>query len=139
MVEGTWDRAGDGPAQSWFAVLLLDRFGLTGDPISNYLFGLTKQPTHTPRFADRGVPADASHVVRLLVADDERFFEKHGEGTFGHSYASLTEIEDALRDPNAPEVANSEWKFVLDAVQSLTDVVPPIPREQWRVIVWADW
>jgi hypothetical protein len=90
------------------------------------------------------VPADCSSVVRAEIEANERFIATHGEGDFGHTYASWGEITRALADANAPtpeDEGQGGWRAVLESVAFLSSrfCFAREPHNQLRVIVWASW
>jgi hypothetical protein len=125
-------------------LLSLGPFGLRGDEISNYLFGLAKSPSADAPFKGRGVPPDCSDVVRTYVETNERFIAEHGEGDFGYTYASWGEVSRALATAMAPRPDDDEpvgWKALLESVTFLGSRINANegPFEQLRLIVWANW
>lgn len=128
----------DGVASMWQPVLCLDVYFLRGDEISDFLFGLTRDPTGVARFAGRGVPEDCTSVVRQQYAENEESVLAHGEGEFGHTFASLDEIRDALAQESAPRLAGSDWAHVLKSADFILDGLElSVPYR--RVVVWASW
>lgn len=126
---------------SWRPLLCLDVFGLGGDEVSEYLFGLTKRSTHHGLFGGRGAPQprDCSRAVARDVAANEAFVTRYGEGNFGHSYASWDEVVAALRAPGAPLVAGTAWAHAVRSVEQLVDR-PLFGRVPYiRIVVWANW
>jgi hypothetical protein len=128
----------------WEPFLSLGPFALCGDPVSDYLFGLAKRPEHNARFAGRGVPPDASELVQRCMADNARFIAEHGEGDFGHTYATWGEVLEALAARGAPTPDDDEvggWGTLLYAVRALSErmFMSRNPRDQVRLIVWANW
>lgn len=135
------ERLGD--VSTWLPLLSLDPFDLA-DPVSDYLFGIAKRPKYNARFPERGVPLDASALVQRYVADNAKFIAEHGEGDYGHTYATWGEVLDALAAPGAPTPGDDEvggWRDFLYAVNTLSErlFVRRNPREQVRLIVWANW
>lgn len=123
----------------WAPVLSLASFDLGGDAISDYLFGLAKRPEYPGRFAGRGVPSDCTSVVSREISENNVFIAKYGEGDFGHTFASMSEILAALKDALAPDLSGSMWAHAL-AVTELALKHPIIgPAADCRIIVWADW
>lgn len=138
MVEATF---GDPSSDSalWFATLHLDGFNLVGDEVSDYLFGLAKRSSGHACFPERGVPADAGDALWRCFQEDQAFLAKHGEGNFGHTFATLEEIERALAFHDAPAVSDSNWNQVLRAIEALRAIRNENMASQWRVVVWANW
>lgn len=122
----------------WMPLMSLDPFGIHGDSISDYLFGLSKAPSGVGLFGGRGIPQDCSAVARASIERNRVFLKEYGEGDFGHTHASLEEIEEALNRATAPADADSEWHHVLASVRF---VLRPYSRNlEWcRLIVWANW
>lgn len=123
----------------WLPALNLGYLGLRGDALSDYLFGLCKAPSGRARFAGRGWPIDCSDLAQKLATDNEAFVARYGEGDFGHSHATLAEIESALADDDAPVARDSPWHEALAAVRALSALRPHTVPTHWRVIVWANW
>jgi hypothetical protein len=122
----------------WMPLFSLAPFGVGGDEISDYLFGLAKAPSGPGLFGGRGVPEDCSKAARASVEANRAFLKKHGEGDFGHTYASLQEIEEALKRPGAPADLGSAWHHVLASVRFA--LRPHAAVLRWcRIIVWANW
>ncbi|HEY4056216.1 MAG TPA: hypothetical protein VGM39_06380 [Kofleriaceae bacterium] len=133
-----------GSTTTWEPLLSLGPFNIGGDEVSDYLFGLAKQPRADAPFAERGVPVDCSDVIRNEVERNKRFVKEHGEGNFGYTHATLGEVLWALSATDAPqpsEVLGGAWKAVLEAVTFLSSRTHAdrIPPEQLRFIVWANW
>ena len=131
-------------SSSWEAVLSLAPFGLIGDEISRFLFGLAKDLNRVAPFYALGAPADASDIVRAAVEENERFIRKHGEGAYGHTWASWGDIQLALARRDAPELDRDEvggWPAVIDAVRLLGLRLPfcRLPASQLRLVVWGVW
>src|SRR6185436_11297538 len=106
-VEYRWQAPGERELSgaSWVPLLSLDPFFLRGDEISNYLFGLAKDPNERAPFKDRGLPSDCCAVVR----------SEHDESDFGHTYATWTEVVRALAETGAPKPEDDcigDWKPV---------------------------
>ena len=122
----------------WFSALVLEAFTIPGDAVSDLLFGFSKNPGGRALYANRGIPPHPSELVVRELQDDERFVASHGEGAFGHTYATLDEIEAVPWgsfgvDPNA-----SAWS----AVFAILDVMRRqlgASGDRLRVIVWATW
>jgi hypothetical protein len=122
----------------WMPLLSLGPFSLGGDKISDYLFGLSKTPSGPGLFGGRGVPQDCCPATRASVEANRVFMKKHGEGNFGHTYAALREVEEALARPDAPRDHESEWYHVLASVRFA--LRPHASVLRWcRLIVWANW
>ncbi len=139
IVEATWSPVAEHGAESqWWPVLFLDLFTLRGDEVSDYLFGLAKRPALSACFPNRGLPQDSTEVVRRLAEENDAFIARYGEGDFGHSYAHLDEIDAALASPSAPPLGDSEWRDVFETIKAFQRI-RPLPPEQWRLVVWADW
>src|SRR3569623_1827384 len=135
------ERQGD--VSTWQPLLSRDPSDLA-DSVSDYLFGIAKRPKYNARFPDRGVPSDASALVQRYVADNAKFIAEHGEGDSGHTYAPWGEVLDALAAPGAPTPDADEvggWRNLLYAVTTLRERLfgRRNPREQVRVVVWANW
>jgi hypothetical protein len=138
LVETTFDDpASDSP--SWFAILHLDSFNLIGDLVSDHLFGLAKHSSGHACFPQRCVPADASDALQQSFQKDHDFFAEHRDGNFGHTFATLEEIEHALAAPGAPTLSDSNWTQVLRAIEALRGIHKDTRASQWRVVVWANW
>lgn len=92
----------------------------------------------------RGMPPDASELVQRYLADNAKFIAEHGEGEYGHTYATWGEVLDALAAPGAPTPDDDEvggWSNVFYAVRTLSErmFTRRNPREQVRLAVWANW
>lgn len=128
-----------GEVSLWMPVLSLDTFDLSGDEVSDYLFGLAKRPVYRGRFAGRWVPSDCTSVVSRDVAENEAFVAKHGEGDSGHTFASMAEILAALKEPDAPNLSGSMWAHALAASEFALSH-PILGHAQYcRLIVWSNW
>ena len=123
----------------WTPLLSLSMFDLGGDPVSQYLFGLSKSADGSGCFFERGVPDDCSRVVGWEVETNNAFIKRHGEGDFGHTFASLEEIRAALLAPEAPPLTDSEWSHALSVVEFASRVPGVAATTYVRVIVWANW
>ena len=140
-VEATWipPQEREGFPSLWMPVLSLGVFSLTGDDISNYLFGLSKLSAGPGLFGERGVPADCTDVVASSIASNHDFIAKYGEGNFGHTHASLQEIQAALAAPGAPEEADSGWHHALASVEFILSERACVHTPWCRFLVWANW
>jgi hypothetical protein len=146
-IESNWERPQerDDTISMWEPLLSLGPFGLIGDAISNYLFGLARSPDAGAVFSGRGVPRDCSDLVRSEVERNERFIATYGEGDFGHTYATWGEVLQALAAPHAPKPYDDElvggWKAVIESIGFLSSRVNANrqPYDQLRLIVWAIW
>jgi hypothetical protein len=128
------------PAHSfWMPLLSLDTFLLGGDAVSAYLFGLSKSADGSGCFVDRGVPEDCSPVVRRDIEANLEFIRRHGEGDFGHTFATMEEIRDALRKADPPRLDESEWAHALAAAEFSSRAPGVTTVTYLRVIVWANW
>ena len=128
-----------GDVSLWMPVLSLGYFDIGGDEVSDYLFGLAKRPARSGRFAARGVPSDCTSVVHRDISENKLFIAKYGEGDFGHTFASMNEILEALKDAHAPDPSGSMWTHAL-AVTEFALKHPIIgPGAYCRLIVWANW
>lgn len=123
----------------WQMALSLDVFCLRGDAVSDHLFGLCREPTGRARFAGRGAPADGSPWTKMEVAQHLAASRGRSEGSFGHTHATLGEVEAALRASDAPPVSGSSWEGVFETVAALRRVAPGLPLDCWRFVVWASW
>jgi hypothetical protein len=120
----------------WMPLMSLAPFNIGGDEISDYLFGLSKTASGSGLFGGRGVPKDCSKATRASVEANRAFMKLHGEGDFGHTYAALREIEDALAHKDAPAARRSEWHHVLASVRFA--LRPHTAVLRWcRFVVWA--
>jgi hypothetical protein len=127
-----------GVASLWMPLMSLVPFGIGGDGISDYLFGLSKASSCAGLFGRRGIPEDCSVTTRVSIERNQAFVEEHGEGDFGHTHAALEEIEAALGRVDAPQDADSEWHHVLASVHFA--LRPYSGTLRWcRFIVWANW
>ncbi|NVB82616.1 MAG: hypothetical protein HOV81_29820 [Kofleriaceae bacterium] len=126
---------------SWQPVLSLEPFFLHGDAISNYLFGLAKDPYPRPLFGYRGIPTDCTDVVRAAYKENQRFYRKYRDGWFGHTHAEWGEICAALARPEAPELDQQlgGWPAVIDTTTVLGSRLCSQPSSQLRIVVWASW
>jgi hypothetical protein len=120
----------------WMPLMSLAPFNVAGDEISDYLFGLSKVPSGPGLFGGRGVPDDCSKATRASIDANRAFIKRHGEGDFGHTHASLQEIDEALKRPGAPNDADSEWRHVLASIRFA--LRPHAAVLRWcRLVVWA--
>jgi len=120
----------------WMPLMSLAPFSIAGDRTSEYLFGLSKAATRPGLFGGRGVPKDCSKATRASVDANRAFMKMHGEGDFGHTFASLREVEEALGRDDAPKDQSSEWHHVLASVRFALRPHGTVLR--WcRFVVWA--
>jgi len=120
----------------WMPLLSLAPFGVGGDKISDYLFGLAATSSGPGLFGGRGVPKDCSKATRASVEANRAFMKVHGEGDFGHTYAYLREIEQALEHGDAPHDRRSQWHHVIASVRFA--LRPHVEVLRWcRFVVWA--
>ena len=122
----------------WMPLMSLAPFGIGGDEISDYLFGLSKAPSGPGLFGGRGVPEDCSTATRVAIERNRSFIREHAEGDFGHTHASLEEIGGALKRAGAPQSTDSQWHHVLASVRFA--LRPYSLTLRWcRCVVWANW
>jgi hypothetical protein len=79
-IEVLWDCTLADEPQKWSSVINLERFCLQSDSVTNWLFGLAKQPLPEAYFANRGVPQDCSSCVANEIERNDQFIEQYGEG-----------------------------------------------------------
>jgi len=123
---------------AWMPLMSLEPFGIGGDTTTDYLFGLSKASSGAGLFGGRGIPADCSAVTCASIERQCALVREYGEGDFGHTYASLEEIEGALKRADAPQDVDSEWHHLLSSVRF---ALQPYSRNiEWcRFVVWANW
>ena len=136
-IEVVWDHSLDEDVQSWSVVVDLHRLCLSGDIISHTLFGLSKYMESKSHFADRGIPSDASPVVKKYFDDNERFIEDVGEGDFGFTYASWEEMIQVARKADFNMEDSREWRQAFSLAESLSSGL--FSSEQIRFVVYANW
>lgn len=110
-VEILWDWTLEEEIQQWCSFINLNRFCFYGDEVTNRLFGLTKRPCKNPYFADRGVPKDCSKHVAEEVKSNEKFIKQYGEGNFGHTWATWSEIKPCLAELKQARFAQVDANF----------------------------
>jgi hypothetical protein len=116
----------------WFSAIALDAFTIGGDAVSDLMFGLAKQPSGRGLYAERGIPPDSSALVR-------RDFEDGGaQHAFGHSYATLVEIDGIAWDVHGVDPSTSEWWTVLELVGVIRRRLG-LTNDRVRIVVWATW
>lgn len=139
-VETTWATpeiraemlAADPDCQPWSATISLHGLGMIGDAVSDLLFGLTKRPSGKGLFVDRGVPAEASHPV-VDAYEQRGDFEE-----FGHTYATLAEVQSVRWHEHGVDLADSDWSHVFRLMDDLTEIIQ-FDAERVRIVVWANW
>lgn len=136
-IEVLWDWTLEEEKQLWSGVINLDRFMLSGDIVSNMLFGLAKRPVEQALFLDRRIPDDCSDLVRAEVIKNNNFIAKYGEGDFSHTYATWFEIKQYIEIIDIKDIAKSEWKVIFNIVEILVE--NKIKPEWIRLVVWANW
>lgn len=125
-------------APMWLPALLLTPFRLDGDEISHSLFGLAKVSNPSAPFFGRGIPTDASELVRRRYAENLEFIEKNGEGDFGHTHALLSEVQTVDFSSCQAELQQSPWSDVFKSVNALPRFLVETPASI-RFVVWANW
>ena len=142
-VEILWDWTLEEEIQQWCSFINLNRFCFYGDEVTNRLFGLTKRPCKNPYFADRGVPKDCSKHVAEEVKSNEKFIKQYGEGNFGHTWATWSEIKPCLAElKQARDLPR--WMPIFTLLQELcserTNPHRMILQPEWiRFVVWGNW
>ena len=128
----------------WDALLSLRPFSVGAYEMSGYLFGLTKEPSVTGRFLERGVPRDACAAIRRDVAANARFMgtRADGDGEYGHTFATWSEVRAAIASPDAPAAETDlsyGWPAVFVTVTFLASQLrlPDDGGEHLRIAVWA--
>jgi hypothetical protein len=128
---------------SWQAVVDVGSLTDDTDTISELLFGLSKaracldHDTPPGIFEGRGKPA---HVSRQIRSDWEaiRLHEdKYGPGEID-GYTSANWAELAAVRPNLPDLAESDWRRVLDLMAVLAEG-GRYPADRVRIVVWYSW
>jgi len=138
VVEATWTPPSEHAAETlWHPVLCLDAFNLDDDGVSAYLFGLSQVPSRQTKFAARGLPNDSTRLVDLLAWDSDKNPAGTEGAAFGHTYASMSEIEWVLSRVNAPKLADSSWRPLMSTIKHIQSLHSDMDEEQWRLIVWA--
>ena len=124
----------DRDATRWSATVCLDGLQLKGDAVSDLLFGLTKRPSGNALFADRGLPPEASLPVERAYERDQR----EPEGCFGHTYATLAEVQSVRWHEHGVALNESEWSGIVCLMDDLSEMDMFDP-ERVRIVVWANW
>ena len=137
-VRGWIEVTGLDPSQHlWLSAVSLTPFRLSGDAVSQRLFGLSKHPSGPALFPGRGVPSDCSEHVRAAVAHNAAFVTTHGEGDSGHSYATWRELLDSSL-LSSSELEGSEWAEVFAIIKRFHTGLQ-YPPENIRIVAWANW
>ena len=122
----------------WLGAISLTALRLSGDAISDQYFGLAKRPRGNALFAGRGVPADPSQHLRADLLANEAFITAHGEGAFGHTYATWRELLAAsFAAPSS--LVGSEWSDAVRLIQLFGSGNLNYTPDRIRVVVWATW
>jgi len=121
----------------WIGTLFLGPFRLSGDAVSERLFGLAKMTRSRAPYAERGAPQDCSRAIADEIARNAAFVRTHGEGAHGLTWALWSELEPEIDDFDSADLAESEWRPVFALVREL-DSAGFLP-EDIRFVVWGCW
>jgi hypothetical protein len=124
---------------SWSGLVNLGALHLFWDDVSEVLFGLSRKPlSGIELFVARGLPSDPSSEVANWHAANEQFVAKHGEGAYGHTYATWSEISAVDFNAWSVDLTQSDWRHVFAMVDTILRS-GWYPSDQIRIVVAGTW
>jgi len=121
----------------WCGTLCLDPFILSGDAVSERLFGLAKVTRSRAPFALRGTPQHCSPALQDSLARNAEWTRKYGEGDHGHTWALWSELKPRLAELDPADSEDSEWLPVFAVVGELENA--GFPPKDIRFVIWGNW
>ena len=122
----------------WFPTVNISSLVDSGDEVSEILFGLSKRCRKNKDlieqslFAERGLPANASDLIKNEKSKNEKYQGECG----GYTYASFEEMMHSEFDIR--EHKKSDWTLIFGILKSMLDD-PRFTPKNLRIIVWFNW
>jgi hypothetical protein len=125
---------------SWLTWMCVDAVIDYVDEVTETLFGHSKRIIRKEfeirsLAKDRGIPFNASDIVKTEIEDIRLFELKHGAGEFfGYSFIYYDEITKII----LPIDADSPWLILFSLIESFK-AIKGLEDNQIRLVVWFEW
>jgi hypothetical protein len=125
---------------SWLTWMCIDSIIDHVDEVTEFLFGYSKRIIRNEfeiesLAKNRGIPINASDLVKKEIEGIKVFEQKYGEGeTFGYSVIYYEEI----RKGTLPITADSPWMKLFTLIE-LFKAIKGLEDYQIRLVVWFEW
>lgn len=125
---------------SWLTWMCIDSIIDRADEVTEILFGYSKRIMRKEfelqsLAKDRGIPSNASDLVKRELEQIKMFEQKYGEGeNFGYSVISYDEIK---KEPLSIST-DSPWTKLFTLIE-LFKTNKGLEDDQIRLIVWFEW
>lgn len=125
---------------SWQTFMNIDSIVDHTDEITELLFGYSKRIIRKEfdidsLAKDRGIPNNATALVKQEMERIKAFEKEHGDGEiFGYTFIYYDEIKNVT--PSIP--ADSPWGKLFKLIE-LFKTIKGLEDQQIRLVVWFDW
>ncbi|MBT1688772.1 hypothetical protein [Dawidia soli] len=124
---------------SWLAWMRIDAVISRVDRVTEIFFGYSKRIIRKEfeiqsLAKDRGIPINASGIVKTEIEDIRLLEQKHRVGFFGYSVIYYDEITKTT----LPVEAGSDWPKLFSLIE-LFKGIKGLEDNQIRLIVWFEW